>query len=324
LRSRRGLVFVAICGVSLAVAAAAVAFAALGARTDEPRAETAPGAEPQVLFRSRDGSVAATNGRVAAVPLARPDGPRKTLGRLCERSYFTRDRGLCLAPKGDFLLTFEAQVLGPDARVVHELRLRGFPSRARISPDGRLGAATTFVQGHSYAAEGAFSTRTVLIDMERGTELAELEQFTVVRDGERIRSPDFNFWGVTFARDSNRFYATLATGGSTYLVEGDARARTATVLHENVECPSLSPDGTRIAYKKLVGGPGEWRIHVLDLETMTETPLAETRVVDDQVEWLDDRNVLYGIERAIWTARADGSGTPRVFIADADSPAVLH
>ncbi len=134
-----------------------------------------------------------------------------------------------------------------------------------------------------------------------------------------------NFWGVTFTRDSDRFYATLATGGNIYLVEGSVRERTLRTIHDDVECPSLSPDETRIAYKKRAGPGGKrWRLHVLDLTTMREAPLAETRSVDDQVEWLDDRRVLYGLEEQIWMAPADGSGSPRRFAERGDSPTVLR
>ena len=43
---------------------------------------------------------------------------------------------------------------------------------------------------------------------------ADLESFAVTRDGKAIHAVDFNFWGVTFTRDANRFYATLGTGRS--------------------------------------------------------------------------------------------------------------
>ena len=68
------------------------------------------------------------------------------------------------------------------------------------------------------------------------------------------------------------------------------------MLRTGVECPSLSPDGTRIAFKKR--NPGTvvtWGISVLDLATLEDHPLAETRNVDDQVEWLDDQTVIYGL-----------------------------
>ena len=232
-------------------------------------------------------------------------------------------RGLCLVSRHGLLQTgYEVKITGADFKPRREFRLAGIPSRARISPDGRYGATTGFVTGHSYA-DDSFSTQTVLIDMARGKVMADLEKdFIVTRDGKRIQNVDFNFWGVTFARQPGRFYATLRTGETTYLLEGDVRTRRARVLHENVECPSLSPDSTRVAYKKWLGD--RWRLHVLDLATMDETPLADERPVDDQVEWLDNKNVLYGLSADVWTVPADGKGAPRRFLSKALSPAVVR
>ena len=63
---------------------------------------------------------------------------------------------------------------------------------------------------------------------------------------------------------------------------------------------------------------------MLDLATGADVALAETRSVDDQLEWLDDRNLLYHAGNDIWTVPADGSGTPRVYVKHADSPAVVR
>ena len=178
--------------------------------------------------------------------------------------------------------------------------------------------------GHSYADDDA-STHTAIIDMGSGKKLVDLEDFDVSRDGRVVKAEDRNFWGVTFsAKDSDRFYATMRTGGRTYLIEGSVRDRTAKTLHENVECPSLSPDETRIAYKKRVDASGVfWRFHVLDLETMMETPLAEARAIDDQAEWLDDDTVIYGLDASVWAVPAAG-GAPEELLPDALSPAVLR
>ena len=96
------------------------------------------------------------------------------------------------------------------------------------------------------------------------------------------------------------------------------------MIHENVECPSLSPDGTRIGFKKLVGSPALWRFHVLDLRTGRETALAEVHPVDDQLEWLDNKTLLYGSNEGVWAVPADGSGAPRQYLAEADSPSVVR
>jgi Tol biopolymer transport system component len=228
----------------------------------------------------------------------------------------------------------DISILDEDLEVVHRIGVSGIPSRARVSPDGRLGSTTLFVTGHSYS-EGGFSTATVLVDMETGTEIANLEEFTVMRDGRPFDAVDFNFWGVTFAEDSNRFYATLGTGGSTYLLEGDVARRELTVLRDNVECPSLSPDGTRIAFKKRVDGGGlfepiRWQLHLLDLATMEETALGDTRNVDDQVEWIDDEHLVYAVQDEgppatlrpdLWMLPLDGS--PQRIAYGASSPVTM-
>ena len=119
----------------------------------------------------------------------------------------------------------------------------------------------------------------------------------------------------------------------TWLVRGSLSARRLTALREDAECPSLSPDRTRIAFKKHgTLAPGHWRLAVYDLATGTETVLAETRSVDDQVEWLDDSRVIYGLPRSVagtassdlWAVPADGSGNPQLMVHDAWSPAVVR
>lgn len=264
--------------------------------------------------------------QVALVPGEAPNGPRTIVPMRCRRLHFAAARGLCMAEHPGFMPTYHLYVFGPDFQILWTTPLGGLPTRARVSPNGRYGATTVFLSGHSYAA-GSFSTETVLLDLATGAKLGNLEEFTVSLNGRPFKARDFNFWGVTFAADDKRFYTTLGTGGQTYLVEGDIAARHMRVLRSNVECPSLSPDGTRLAFKKRVGGGLRgpvWQFHVLDLATMAETPLAETRSVDDQVEWLDDHEVLYQILPDLWTVPADGSGEPRWFMRWALSPAVIR
>ena len=295
----RGVFFAAIVAVSLSVAAGYVAWAAL--RGDSSPALAGSGrasairSAPHVVFQNVGGRAGDRQyAHVALAPLDDPTLTRAGTRLVCERVYFAADRGLCLASQHGLLQNaYEARITGPDFKPVRELQLAGIPSRARISPDGRYGATTSFVTGHSYA-DADFSTQTVVIDMQRGKVVADLEKdFTVTRDGKAIKEADFNFWGVTFTRRPGIFYATLRTGDTTYLLEGDLRTRRARVLHENVECPSVSPDSTRVAYKKWLGD--RWRLYVLNLATMKETPLADERPVDDQVEWLDNEHVLYGL-----------------------------
>jgi hypothetical protein len=326
MRSRATLFALLFGGCTLAAAAVvATAVVAQHDRTAAPKRSAAL-ARPYVVFRSLDPSAGPEHrGELTSAPAFGRERSRRATGRLCERVHATAAGGICVARRASLVGAFEAQLLSPDGSVTHKVPLNGIPSRARVSADGRYGATTSFVTGHSYASPGDFSTETLLIDMRRGTTIANLESFTVSLDGRVVDAADVQFWGVTFARDSDHFYATMATGGKTYLIDGRVNARTARVIHRNVECPSLSPDGTRIGYKKLVAGEGKpWRFHVLDLATGVETPLAETRSVDDQLEWLDDANLLYGEENEVWTVRADGTGAPRRYLATADSPAVVR
>jgi len=295
----------------------------------QPTAPTAPTAsnDPQVASRVLFQNIERESGyaRVAQVPADNPTGPRTVSDMTCERIHFAAGQGLCLVPEHGLVTTYRAVVFDSAFQAVHEVALGGAPTRARVSPDGRYGAATVFVFGHSYA-DANFSTQTLIIDMETGASLGDLEAFTTLRDGVAWQSEDFNFWGVTFSpSDSSTFYATVRSAARTYLVRGDIEERSMEVLGENVECPSLSPDGTTVAFKKLAEGLiGQWRLHVLDLETMTDLPLAETRNIDDQVEWLDERTVLYGDGQHIWSVPSDGSGEPTMFISDGLSPAVVR
>jgi hypothetical protein len=261
-------------------------------------------------------------------------GAQTALG--CDRVHYAAGNGICLVydtsiPVRNPLETIPTWVrlFGPDFKPRHQFTVEGIPSRARVSPDGKYAAYTVFVSGHSYA-DANMSTATVLLETATGRSLGNLEEFDVLKDGRLYEALDLNFWGVTFAQESNRFYATLRSYGTTYLVQGDIAARRLTVLRENVECPSLSPDGTRLAFKKLTPA-GTWQITILDLRTMQETPLAEKESIDDQVEWLDNERVLYQKQEddpprwvSVFVVPADGSGQPEVFIPKATSPAVVR
>jgi hypothetical protein len=326
--TRRRVFLVLVLGC-VGIAAASVAWSVVGgpgsavvsdARAVSGKKLTVSGG---VIFRSLDQARPSEYGRIAWAPREASPGRSTSAGLACARVHFAAGRGLCLTSDNP-LAPLRVRLLGRDLRVRGELELQGVPSRARVSPDGRYGAVTAFVSGHSYADPGGFSTQTTLIDMTRRSVVADLERFSVTRDGSTFRSIDFNFWGVTFTPDSDVFYASLGTRGKTYLIRGDVTARTAEVLRENAECPSISPDGTRLVYKKIVGESGAWRYHMLNLTTDRETALAETRPIDDQAEWLDDRHVLYRYGEDTWVVPADGSGRPRLFLRSADSPAVVR
>jgi hypothetical protein len=263
------------------------------------------------------------------MPLDALDGQRYLTPLLCQRVYMVASEGLCMGA-AQSAAAFDAQF-----HTGATFSQSGIPTRTRIAATGDIGVMTWFVAGHSYMDSG-FSTQTLLVDPRNGATVADLEQFTIMKDGVPFQAVDFNFWGVTFTRDESQFYATLGTAGGTFLIHGDVARRVATVLRENVECPSLSPDNTRLAFKKRVdpSGPREWRLAVLNLATMQESGVpGENHSVDDQAEWLDDNHILYSLQdegppatiaQNIWEATLDGSAAPRIILKGAMSPAVVH
>lgn len=335
----RGTVFATLCLFALSLGVLGLWLAASGRQGAPAGDSVAIGSEalsavesdePSMLFVNT--SIADGYGKLGTVAVSDPDGARGIADLECERVDYQAGRGVCLRSNRGVVTTYEAILFDEHFTQVAELGLAGPPSRTRVSPSGRLAAATVFVTGHSYVAD--FSTQTTILDLDTQEVIADLEvDFTVNREGKAWRSVDFNFWGVTF-EDDETFYATLGTGGEHYLVRGNMSDRRMEVVRDGVECPSLSPDGTRIAFKMRSDpglGPTTWRIGVLDLSTLDTTVLAETRNVDDQVYWADESTIMYGLpnpsspaEADTWSVPADGTGTPRLLVSKAWSSVVVN
>ena len=333
----RLLVFVAV--VVALVAAAGVYVLTQGRevraqREAEPEAVRAPVAEavdgPRIVFRHTgiDNQV----GVVAMVPLEDPGGARAFTGVSCDRVAARPDGASCLTIDRWVVTTYEAHSYDADWQEVDASPLPGIPSRTRLSPDGTLVGTTSFVSGHSYMTAG-FSTATEIHSFDGATSWGNLEDFDLEIDGDRVRPTDRNIWGVTFV-DDETFYATVATGGRTWLVEGDLTDRTLTSVSADAECPALSPDGSQAAFKVDVD-PGRkvvWQLAVQDLATGERTLLERgPRGVDDQVEWLDDDTLLYGMPRRdepgvtdVWSVDTAIDAEPALLIEQAWSATVVR
>ena len=254
---------------------------------------------------------------------AREPANRAPVALNCERVSFAAGHGLCLTADRGVFTTYQAVLLDAKLQAVHTIKLAGSPrphphitrrtGRRHHRVRDRSGAP---VRGHVVLHEDDDCRR-----MATGDEIGDLESFATWRDGKRISAKDFNFWGVTFARDSNVFYATLKTAGKTYLVRGDLGLRKVTVLRRTSSVPRCHPDNRLIGFRS-ASAPA--RVHGA-FTCSTSPPLAErpveaeTRSIDDQLEWLDDAHVLYGAPRAdrpssrdVWVAPIDGSG-PRAY-----------
>lgn len=308
------------------------AFAPLAAMPSSASAST----RPFVVVRST--ALGDSYGRVTLAYLDDPAGARGVAPMACDRVYYAAGSGICLEAQRGAVTTYRGTLFDDRFAVRGAFDLAGPPSRARVSPDGRRAAFTVFINGHAYSNPG-FTTRTTIVDAHDGHAIVDdLESLPVERDGAPFKAADFNFWGVTFTADPDRFFATLGSGGRTWLVEGRLSTRRMRVVAGDVECPSVSPDGIRVAFKRRESGGAQgrllWRIAVLDLRTAQARILAgETRNVDDQVEWNGDGEILYAMpmdsgqssaEMDVWAIAADGGAPARRLLPFAFSPAVVR
>jgi hypothetical protein len=209
----------------------------------------------------------------------------------------------------------------------------GLPSRARVAPDGSRFAVTSFVTGHSYLAVGEFSTETVISTPRLGPGTVWGDAIEVRPDAERYRAVDGNWWGVTFVPGQpDAVYATYGSGGVAEVLRVDAATGIAEPALPLGACPSVSPDGRYVVFKRRVEGASAPRsLIVRDLRSGEEWELGETRFVDDQVEWLDDDTVLYAMNRDdatlvqpvadVWAVDVAPGAVPSVLVPFAASPA---
>lgn len=253
------------------------------------------------------------------------DGGARTSTELaCQRFYAAGGTSVCLKLAGPGP-SYAAEV-SRGGKPIKTVPLPGIPSRAKVSQSGNVVSWTSFVTGDSYSVPGGFSTRTGYFDVRTGETVESIEHFAATVEGAPLTASDANYWGLTVGSNDLTFYATLASGGFTWLVKGDLVSKSVTSLRRDAECPSLSPDGTKVAYKKRIGRLGPWDLAVLDLATNTEKRLPGTAGIDDQATWLTETELAFAAVPkdaklpAVHVVPADGSQPAKVLIPDATSP----
>ena len=303
---------------------------AAGGRPDRARpAPSRSGRRPGAALLVRNLAWGPHRDEIATVPADDPEGPRTASGVKCLRFHAAAGTGICLqAVHGALEDTYRAVVLDAHLRERHRFPAAGIPTRARVSPCGHMVAWTVFVSGDSYAGTN-FSTRTAIVDTRTWAIDDNLETFRIVKDGRTYHAADTNVWGVTFA-DDNHFYATLATGGRTYLVRG--RRHRAHSHHPAPQRRMPLPLPRRHPHRVQEARQG----------SLARRPLAAVRPgpahhegdrdrrarnIDDQALWADDDTLVYALPgdygSDLWTVPADGTGTARRLMTSAVAPAYL-
>lgn len=268
------------------------------------------------------------------------DGSRTLLDMRCLRVHIAAGNGMCLADESNPVPDFEQIFFRADRDGFPVTRSYpiAFPSRARISPSGTTASSTGFVEGVSYEDIVGKSVTVTLIDsVSRGQPPTVLNQFSI--DGETSDVAGVQkFWGVTFL-DDEEFWVTGLRGDAAELFTGRRSTRSLASTGLTGSCPSLSPDGNSLAYKRTSSGPNGFELVVRDLTTGEETVLDETRSFDDQVEWLDNDTLLYALhpddadpstvgnvqpQFDIWSLDTTPGAEPELFLPSADSPAVIR
>ena len=154
-----------------------------------------------------------------------------------------------------------------------------------------------------------------------GAGTGSLEDFALLVNGTtRVTAADRNIWGVTFVPgEATRFMPRRrhrAASGWSRAACRRARSRLSTTAssarqfsrRQPVSRTRRTPAGAGPALEGRRPGPGHRQRNCL----------SEPRSVDDQIEWLDDRTLLYGLARDgaagdsdIWQIRADPASVPR-------------
>ena len=198
--------------------------------------------------------------------------------------------------------------------------LAGLPSRARMSPRRLAGR-------HHDLRHRPLLRPVVVLHRDRSSgataRAARQPRDLDRRPGRRpaARPPsNRNFWGVTFAADDDTFYAT---GAPRARRPGWCAAASGERTHDRAAHRRRVPVAVAGRHpgrvQEAAGQPDARASGGSPCSTSPparETLLAETRSVDDQVEWLDDDRLLYALPRPgseattsdVWQVPADGSG----------------
>lgn len=266
------------------------------------------------------------------VGIRRADGTRELLDRTCDRLHVQGSVGLCLdGPIG--LGRYDVDVIdftSADLPILeHDVGV--LPSRARVAADQRWASATMFASGTSYQDVGAFATYVTVTGLapDDGPTVL-LDRFALNQsDPSHTAFPDDrNYWGISWGENGD-FWVTAGSDAAVELLTGRADTRELFTTGIAGSCPSLSPDGETLVYKR-TRPDGGFDLVARTLRTGAERMLDESHSVDDQVEWLDNDTILYALHQGdptvsqpefdIWALDVTPGAAPVLFLPNANSP----
>lgn len=192
-------------------------------------------------------------------------------------------------------------IYSADLRILYAHPATGnTPSRVQMSADGSMVGFTSFTSGTSYA-DGAgvnFMTSTRVGPADKPDQTSNLKDWRLLQDGKVLRSPNVQYWGVSFLpQNSNFFYVTVYINDARHIARGDVRQRELVIIFTGAECPSVSPDGTRIAVKRQISRTS-WRPAVITLDTLAVTEFDVKDFVDDQIVWFNNGVLMFQVSEA--------------------------
>jgi hypothetical protein len=325
-----------LCATFLALAVAAPLAVAQAAPRERPLDAGARSSAPTAFVRN-----AAVGGPIERITFDRHTRnviSREATSISCERVHAAAGTVACLSYDRSLpgMSRLDLMDFALRMRFQNAVQPGSVISRARVSADGRYASTTVFVSGHNYVVPG-FSTATQIWDTRTGRLAVALAHLVLMHQGKVMSyTPQtrLNYWGVTFdPLNVDRYFVTVSIAGRAYLAEGYISKGTVHTVRADVECPSFSPDGGRIAFKKRRPRGDGWDPAVLDLDSGKESVFVAAKGVDDQIEWLDDDTIVYeatetimgGAKTDLMVRNVRAAGTPeRLWLPNAASPAVLR
>ena len=239
----------------------------------------------------------------------------------CDRLDLAGGHGICLTARAASSRPTRRSCSTQRPDTAHAAPVPGVPEpHAGLARRPARPRSTIFVGGDSYAP-GQFSTRTSIVDVASGeVARADLERLHGRRTTARMIQGRLQLLGRdvharwrALLRDARHRRAALPHRGR----RGDQRAPSSvTTSSARRSRPTARGSPSRRASASRSSGAS-----TSSTSRRARRPRCRsTRSVDDQIAWLDNRRLAYGVGEEVMEVPADGSAAPRLMLASATNP----